>query len=253
LNDDVIPYPPGFNDAEDEFHISTERRLLYTSMTRARERLFLISSGVPSRYINEIGTEFLDIVLGEIYQNELLKWWNEIDTYNLIEDGVEYETNWKFALICNIPNREHPYSNNDYSITPIEIHNLLNQKEINVGNGDIGENAIYYLNPLLKFNRIEELSLRRTDVQDFSLLSKLTHLKILNLDLTNIDSLKHLDNINIEVLYVDECPNIKREELIRYKKVNKDCKIFHKYDRYDSESSKHIYHEFNESGNQFSI
>src|SRR5690606_38387574 len=26
LTDDVIPYPPGFNEADDEFHISTERR-----------------------------------------------------------------------------------------------------------------------------------------------------------------------------------------------------------------------------------
>lgn len=62
LNDDVIPYPPGFNDEDDEFHISTERRLLYTSMTRARERLFLISSGTPSRYLSEIDEKYLEVV-----------------------------------------------------------------------------------------------------------------------------------------------------------------------------------------------
>jgi len=62
LNDDVIPYPPGFNDTEDEFHISTERRLLYTSMTRARERLYLLSSGKPSRYLSEIDADLLDKV-----------------------------------------------------------------------------------------------------------------------------------------------------------------------------------------------
>jgi superfamily I DNA/RNA helicase len=62
LNDDVIPYPPGFNDADDEFHISTERRLLYTSMTRARERLFLISSGTPTRYLAEIDADLLERV-----------------------------------------------------------------------------------------------------------------------------------------------------------------------------------------------
>jgi superfamily I DNA/RNA helicase len=62
LNDDVIPYPPGFNDSEDEFHISTERRLLYTSMTRARERLFLLSSGKASRYLSEIDEKFLQKV-----------------------------------------------------------------------------------------------------------------------------------------------------------------------------------------------
>ena len=62
LNDDVIPYPPGFNDAEDEFHISTERRLLYTSMTRARERLYLLSSGMPTRYLSEIDQSLLEKV-----------------------------------------------------------------------------------------------------------------------------------------------------------------------------------------------
>lgn len=62
MNDDVIPYPPGFNDADDEFHISTERRLLYTSMTRARERLFLVSSGTPTRYLLEIDADLLERV-----------------------------------------------------------------------------------------------------------------------------------------------------------------------------------------------
>jgi superfamily I DNA/RNA helicase len=54
LNDDVIPYPPGFTDDNDELHISTERRLLYTCMTRGRNRLLLISTGKPSRYLDEI-------------------------------------------------------------------------------------------------------------------------------------------------------------------------------------------------------
>ncbi len=60
LNDDIIPYPHGFIDADDEFHISTERRLLYTSMTRARERLYLLSSGNPSRYLSEIDENLID-------------------------------------------------------------------------------------------------------------------------------------------------------------------------------------------------
>lgn len=60
LNSNVLPYPPGFNDKDDEFHISTERRLLYTSMTRARERLYLLSSGTPSMYLSEINEELID-------------------------------------------------------------------------------------------------------------------------------------------------------------------------------------------------
>jgi superfamily I DNA/RNA helicase len=62
LNDDIVPYPPGFNDANDEFHISTERRLLYTCMTRAKNKLYLFSSDKnnPSRYLKEIDANLLD-------------------------------------------------------------------------------------------------------------------------------------------------------------------------------------------------
>jgi superfamily I DNA/RNA helicase len=66
LNDDVIPYPPGFIESDDEFHISTERRLLYTAMTRARERLYLTSSAVPSRYLAEIDSSLLEPIENKI-------------------------------------------------------------------------------------------------------------------------------------------------------------------------------------------
>ena len=64
LNEDEIPYPPGFNDEDDAYHISTERRLLYTAMTRAREKLYLLSSGQPTRYLAEIHSELVDTVHG---------------------------------------------------------------------------------------------------------------------------------------------------------------------------------------------
>ena len=66
VNDDVIPYPPGFNDENDEYHISTERRLLYTAMTRARINLYLLSSGNPSRYLSEIKEELVDVCSRDI-------------------------------------------------------------------------------------------------------------------------------------------------------------------------------------------
>ncbi len=69
LNDDIIPYPPGFNEDDDEFHISTERRLLYTAMTRTREMLFMLSSGEPTRYLSEIDNDLFDVV-GESGQPE---------------------------------------------------------------------------------------------------------------------------------------------------------------------------------------
>ena len=62
LNDDIIPFPTGFNNDDDDFHISTERRLLYTCMTRAENNLYLFSSdnSKPSRYISEIDSNLLD-------------------------------------------------------------------------------------------------------------------------------------------------------------------------------------------------
>ena len=62
LNEDIIPSPNGFADDTDEFHISTERRLLYTCMTRARNKLYLLSSGKQSRYMDEIDKTLLDRV-----------------------------------------------------------------------------------------------------------------------------------------------------------------------------------------------
>jgi superfamily I DNA/RNA helicase len=62
VNDNVIPYPPGFNDdeEEDEVHVATERRLLYTAMTRAKDRLYLLNHGTPSRYIAEIDEDLIE-------------------------------------------------------------------------------------------------------------------------------------------------------------------------------------------------
>jgi len=90
LNDDVIPYPLGFNDVNDEFHISTERRLLYTSMTRARERLFLFtSSNIPSRYINEIESSFVD----NIFTFEGLKHFLNVDKIEFNNSPVRNKDN----------------------------------------------------------------------------------------------------------------------------------------------------------------
>ena len=62
LNEGVLPHPDGFSEENDELHISTERRLLYTCMTRARAKLFLLCSGNPSRYLGEIKEKYLDII-----------------------------------------------------------------------------------------------------------------------------------------------------------------------------------------------
>jgi len=71
LTDIVIPYPPGFSDTDDEFHISTERRLLYTCMTRARTGLYLIcDKNNPSRYVAEIDDNLLNNVTESISDDD---------------------------------------------------------------------------------------------------------------------------------------------------------------------------------------
>ena len=61
LNDDIIPYPKGFIDENDDYHLSTERRLLYTCMTRAKNKLFLLCSNRnnPCRFLSEINSNYL--------------------------------------------------------------------------------------------------------------------------------------------------------------------------------------------------
>jgi len=59
LNDDIFPLPSGFIDENDQYHISTERRLLYTCMTRAKDYLYLFSSDTPTRYLNEIDEQYI--------------------------------------------------------------------------------------------------------------------------------------------------------------------------------------------------
>jgi DNA helicase len=61
LNDDIIPYPKGFIDENDDYHLSTERRLLYTCMTRAKDKLFLLCSNRnnPCRFLSEINSNYL--------------------------------------------------------------------------------------------------------------------------------------------------------------------------------------------------
>ena len=60
LSDEEIPLPAGFSEPDDELHISTERRLLYTSMTRARTSLTLSYHGFQSRYLKEVSSTLLN-------------------------------------------------------------------------------------------------------------------------------------------------------------------------------------------------
>ncbi|MRT12775.1 AAA family ATPase [Enterobacteriaceae bacterium RIT711] len=62
LIDENLPIGAGFSEPNDDLHISTERRLLYTCMTRAIQTLTLSYCGTPSRYLEEITDVLVDKV-----------------------------------------------------------------------------------------------------------------------------------------------------------------------------------------------
>ena len=54
VSDDVIPRRFSEEEGDEQAHISAERRLLYTAMTRAREKLSISYSGGPSMFVEEL-------------------------------------------------------------------------------------------------------------------------------------------------------------------------------------------------------
>jgi superfamily I DNA/RNA helicase len=63
LSNMIIPSPDGFGQDDDEYHITTERKLLYTAMTRAQKSLCLfVPRAYPSVFINEINKQYLTVV-----------------------------------------------------------------------------------------------------------------------------------------------------------------------------------------------
>ncbi len=54
--------PLCMSQRDDELQEATDRRLLYTAMTRAREQLYLISSSSPSQYLTEIDSSTVEII-----------------------------------------------------------------------------------------------------------------------------------------------------------------------------------------------
>ena len=57
LNEGVVPY----GKTIDEIDETIEKKLLYVGMTRATQKLYLFSSGVPSKFIDEIDSNYLRI------------------------------------------------------------------------------------------------------------------------------------------------------------------------------------------------
>lgn len=59
---EYIPSRANQDDLDDSLHISTERRLLYTAMTRAREKLYILYSGTESIFINQIPPTLVEML-----------------------------------------------------------------------------------------------------------------------------------------------------------------------------------------------
>lgn len=59
VNDGVMPYYSSNDETVKELEEVTEKKLLYVGMTRATENLYMLSSGVPSKFIDEIDCNYL--------------------------------------------------------------------------------------------------------------------------------------------------------------------------------------------------
>jgi len=63
LSEGLLPHAMSFKKGED---IEEERRLAYVAMTRARKNLYLSFHGLPSRFLGEIPSEFLEFDAGRV-------------------------------------------------------------------------------------------------------------------------------------------------------------------------------------------
>lgn len=68
----IPPSMDDFDSEEIEEALSIERSLLYVGMTRARRKLVLLYSKCPSRFINEMSSEYYNLELSGIVTEEML-------------------------------------------------------------------------------------------------------------------------------------------------------------------------------------
>lgn len=236
LNDDIIPYPPGFIDEDDDFHISTERRLLYTSITRARERLYLLSSGKPTRYLSEIDDELLNVIEKDPLKedNQIYLWWDNLDENwkSIFQAHIELanKNNSYYHLLnsgfgdmkdgsLNIFEEYKMEFNKDfsYSSTNFNPEQVLNLKTVDLSMLGLNslkpisflnnleaiycwDNEIADITPLKDLKELQVLDAGGNKIEDISILSQLKKLELLDLSgnsIKTIDSLKRLPKLLI--------------------------------------------------------
>ncbi|MBF8962991.1 UvrD-helicase domain-containing protein [Pontibacter sp. FD36] len=219
-NNDVIPYPSGFNDEDDEFHISTERRLLYTSMTRARERLYLLSSGKPTRYFSEIDDSLVDIVgnAPEPAKYELKKWWESLDD------------NWKSIFQAHVEISEyggdfrgHYYTVLNWMLDSYEgFESVFKFYEHVFERPFLLNNNFDKLDKILKLRHLDLLDLNLSDLTPVSFLSELKSIcafgnRISDLSpLSNLSKLENLDVADNVLSSIDAVANLKSLTMLSF-------------------------------------
>ena len=68
---------PHIHSMDNDGALEEERRLMYVAMTRARKKLFISFSGMPSRFLSEIPQEYLRVMS------------EEDEVWNIDHDGVD--------------------------------------------------------------------------------------------------------------------------------------------------------------------
>lgn len=70
INKDIFPCLTNIDEDDISLQISTERRLLYTAMTRAHNRLFMLCFGNPSLFLSDISQDMTTNNLNEVLYGE---------------------------------------------------------------------------------------------------------------------------------------------------------------------------------------
>lgn len=71
INKDIFPCLINIDEDDISLQISTERRLLYTAMTRAHNRLFMLSFGNPSLFLSDISQDLTTNNLNEVLDGKI--------------------------------------------------------------------------------------------------------------------------------------------------------------------------------------
>ncbi len=186
---------------DDEFHISTERKLLYTCMTRARNKLYLFSSDKnnPSRYLKEIDSDLLDdISINSDTPTQNFKSWKESLSYewlNILQAHIELSYQEDFF---------NSYFSDDWSCWGDMMdgdEDIFSEYMMTFGKRIYPNYDLITEENILKIKSLNLIRLNLTDIKPLSFLTNVTQIQAYSNKISNIKGLESLTKLKYLSLY----------------------------------------------------